>query len=122
MNHPVDIHYTTKSLQGWPRFVCQVWTLDSFGRASTAGYGFAHLPCIPGVHTVEVACWRPTGTLKEEVEALFLGHTTQLTTDDIVFGSAWDNRWRLVTAPSGSLILDVAVMTRHFTEHNVDAV
>ena len=121
LNHPLDLHYTACSMQGWPRLLCQVWTLDAFGRANVAGYGFGHLPLLPGQHTLEVPCWRPTGSLREETEALFLGNTTQLTTDDVLFGAAWDARWRLVTAPAGTVVADVCVLTRHFAEQDIDA-
>ena len=31
-SHPVDAHYATKGLQGWPKFVVQVFRQDGFGR------------------------------------------------------------------------------------------
>ena len=31
-SHPVDAHYATKGLQGWPKLVVQVFRQDGFGR------------------------------------------------------------------------------------------
>ena len=31
-SHPVDVHYATKGLQGWPKFHLQVYHQDSYGR------------------------------------------------------------------------------------------
>lgn len=47
-NHPIDVHFASASIQGWPRMVMQVWELDEYGRSILAGYGFAHMPTNPG--------------------------------------------------------------------------
>jgi B9 domain-containing protein 2 len=47
-NHPIDVHFASASIQGWPRMVVQVWELDEFGRSILSGYGFVHLPTNPG--------------------------------------------------------------------------
>ena len=31
-SHPVDLHYATRGLQGWPKLYVQVFHQDSFGR------------------------------------------------------------------------------------------
>ena len=92
-NHPIDVHYFTKALQGWPRIVLQVHSMDSAGirelgtvqpirlclgytltkpvrviRAMSVGYSFAFVPATPGYHEVECALWRPVGTPTEEVQ------------------------------------------------------
>jgi len=47
-NHPIDVHFATASMQGWPRIIMQLWELDEYGRSILSGYGFAHFPTIPG--------------------------------------------------------------------------
>ena len=47
-NHPIDIHFTSASIQGWPRMLLHVLALDEFGRTDLIGYGFIHLPSTPG--------------------------------------------------------------------------
>ena len=31
-SHPIDVHYTLKGIDGWPRLKLEVWGVDSFGR------------------------------------------------------------------------------------------
>jgi len=47
-NHPIDLHFTTANMKGWPRIMLQVWNLDSYGQANLVGYGFTHFPSTPG--------------------------------------------------------------------------
>ena len=47
-NHPIDVHFATASMQGWPRIIMQLCELDEYGRSIFSGYGFAHLPTNPG--------------------------------------------------------------------------
>ncbi|KAL7482053.1 hypothetical protein ACHAW6_007739 [Cyclotella cf. meneghiniana] len=100
-NHPIDVHFASASMQGWPRIVVQVWELDEFGRSILAGYGFMHLPTNPGDHDIEVNCWRPIGSILEELQSFFLGTSTCLVDEDIVFGKAWEKRSQLSTVSSG---------------------
>jgi B9 domain-containing protein 2 len=94
--------------------------LDEFGRMCVAGYGFAHVPLCPGPSAVAVSCWRPTGSMQDELAAFFLGVTPQLLDNDVVFAKAWDQRCRLVTLPAGTVRLSLNVLLRHFGEHEVD--
>ncbi len=47
-NHPIDLHFTTGNMKGWPRILLQVWNLDTYGRTNLVGYGFTHFPESPG--------------------------------------------------------------------------
>ena len=38
--HPIDIHYATSTMKGWPRFVVEVWSVDEHGRSNCVGYGY----------------------------------------------------------------------------------
>ena len=136
-NHPIDLHYRTTSIQGWPKIIVQVcgpivgfvfgfstspfWAtvlatiqplllyitqvqqLDQYGRLRVVGYGFAHLPCTPGQHTISIPCWRPTGTPNEELAAFFLGTMPQLLDDDLIYHKAVKERSFLVTVPAGKV-------------------
>lgn len=31
-NHPIDLHYATTTLSGWPKLVVEVWQEDEYGR------------------------------------------------------------------------------------------
>jgi len=30
-NHPLDMHFYTNSVQGWPKVMLETWKLDAFG-------------------------------------------------------------------------------------------
>ena len=119
-NHPVDVHYTTNSIQGWPRLLVQVSGLDQFSRLRVLGYGFTHVPCQAGNWPLTVECWRPTGSLQDEMSTLFLGTTVELIDYDAIFAKAWEQRCRLITVPSGRVHVNLNIVHRHFEEHNVD--
>ncbi|GMH70742.1 hypothetical protein TL16_g05484, partial [Triparma laevis f. inornata] len=118
-NHPIDLHMATSSMQGWPRIRFQVWELDEYGRTNLSGYGFVHLPTNAGNYEIMVPCWRPTGSLPEEIQSFFLGTNPQLTNETVLFSKAWENRCRLVTIPSGKIWINVSVIHRFFTQQNV---
>lgn len=104
-NHPIDAHFAAASMQGWPRIIMQVWELDEYGRSILSGYGFAHLPTNPGHHELEVRCWRPSGSMREELESFFLGTSSCVVDENVIFGKAWEKRSQLVTVSSGVVSL-----------------
>ncbi|KAL3314945.1 B9 domain-containing protein 2 [Cichlidogyrus casuarinus] len=52
--HPVDVHYATKGLQGWPKLYFQIWSNNWVGKNNLCGYGFCHVPSVPGFHEVSL--------------------------------------------------------------------
>jgi B9 domain-containing protein 2 len=66
-SHPIEMHYATTTLAGWPRVAVAVWQVDAFGRNEISGYGVTFVPPSPGVHIVDVACWRPQGSTLQEL-------------------------------------------------------
>ncbi|DAZ94378.1 TPA: hypothetical protein N0F65_001112 [Lagenidium giganteum] len=111
--HPIDLHFATLSLQGWPKLLLQVWHIDAHMLANVAGYGFVHVPFAPGEYDLDVALWRPMGSGKQELEALFLGRTPELTSDNILFNTAWEERCRLKTVATGHVRIHLGVLGAH---------
>lgn len=118
-NHPIDLHFASFSMKGWPRIVVQAWECDEFGRSILAGYGFAHMPTESGSHDLEIHCFRPCGTFAEELETFFLGRTSKLEDDNLLFARAWEARSNLVTSSSGIVRLSITVILRFFDHYNV---
>ncbi|CAN0427158.1 unnamed protein product, partial [Phaeothamnion confervicola] len=73
-----------------------------------------------GSTELSVPCWRPVGSAAAEAAAFFLGAAPQLRDPDVLFGTAWADRCRLLTAPAGRVFLSVSVVVRHFAEQNVE--
>ena len=73
-NHPVQLHFVTRAVEGWPKLELTVYGVDVHGRAQIAGYGVQPLPTGAGAHDLCVSCWRPSGaTYRERLRNIFLG-------------------------------------------------
>ena len=71
-SHPIDVHYVTTSLSGWPSLLVEVWAQDSGGRNEIAGYGMAHVPSAPGCYELDIPLWRPLDIRSKDRQARFL--------------------------------------------------
>jgi B9 domain-containing protein 2 len=122
-NHPMDVHYFTKTVEGWPRLSLEVWQLDTFGGKQVLGYGFANVPSAPGSHELAVHLWRPCGTHREEMAEWFLGQAPQLVDRAVVHSSAKakEDRHRLTTKAAGTVHVRVEVIARNFARHGVQS-
>jgi B9 domain-containing protein 2 len=117
-SHPIDIHFSTKGLQGWPKMHFQVWHQDGYGRNELYGYGFCHIPTSPGMHQVECPTWRPVGTMREQISQMFLGGTPQLRNPDLIYSSA--DRFHLRTQAMGNVHIQIGVITRNFDKYGIE--
>ena len=118
--HPIDAHFGTSNVQGWPKILLQVWKLDGDGRMHLEGYGFCHVPTSPGHVEVEVQTWRPLGTHMQEFASFFVGGAPKLKEMDVVFRKAWESRCHLFTASSGAVHLSLDVILKNFADNNVE--
>ena len=116
-NHPIDVHYSTTTLGGWPVIVVQVWHEDSYGRLELSGYGVTHVPSEVGEHVIECVLWRPQGSFSEKVVNFFMGTTSHLEHRELV--STSEDRWDLFTETAGSVHFKLDVMTRGFRNKGV---
>eukprot|EP00899_Mesostigma_viride_P004901 jgi/Mesvir1/14411/Mv09797-RA.1 len=68
----------------WPTIFFQVCSYDPMDRFSVEGYGYLSLAgCCPGVNTHYVRTVKPQGTVKAQVQNLFVGGSPEL--DDITY-------------------------------------
>jgi len=117
--HPIDLHYATSSISGWPKIHFQVNAEDSFGRKELAGYGFCFLPTVVGEYNLEVATWKPAGSKwLDATESFFLGGGPQLVHDELVYKQ--DDRFRLCGESTGIVHLEVGVVLKDFEKHGVE--
>lgn len=121
-NHPLDCHFAEVGLQGWgaPRISLQVYRMDWCGRKILAGYGFAHLPMLPGCHKLEIPLWRPIGTNSQELKAFMLGDSPALVSSGPIYESAWKERCKIMTTAAGAVEIELFVITRFLSGQNVD--
>ncbi|KAI8807210.1 b9 domain-containing protein 2-like protein [Cladochytrium replicatum] len=116
-NHPIDVHFTTNTMQNWPKVQFQVFHQDMFGRNELYGYGFVHVPMSPGSHRVDCVTWRPVGSFMDSMWSFFLGATPHLRNLDIIHTPT--DRFRLSTETMGKVYLDLNVIVRNFDKHGV---
>ena len=110
--HPIDVHFLTTGIQGWPRLEIEVWQQDPYRHTSPVAYGFVHIPPTPGKHQVDCLTWRPIGSQFEEVLSVFTGSGLRLEDTQIVSDSL--ERFKLQTESSGKIQLDLYVILRNF--------
>ncbi|PIK48920.1 putative B9 domain-containing protein 2 [Apostichopus japonicus] len=110
-SHPLDIHFATKGLQGWPKLKFEVYHMDDFGRNELYGYGFCHLPTSPGIHNIECPTWRPSGSYREGIAQFFIGGAPQLRNPDMVHSS---ERFTLQTVSMGKVHLTLVLYSENF--------
>eukprot|EP00051_Salpingoeca_urceolata_P035094 m.28141 g.28141 ORF g.28141 m.28141 type:complete len:176 (+) comp8763_c1_seq1:140-667(+) len=115
--HPIDVHYSTKGIQGWPKFSLELWHQDAYGRSSLSGYGSCHVPSTPGTHDIECVCWRPVGSASDQAAAYFIGGGVQLRNADLVTSPA--DRYRLRSTAVGKVQIQVGVILRDFEKYGV---
>lgn len=107
-SHPLDIHFETSGIQGWPKISLEVWEHDSLGRSFLAGYGVCDLPMNPGSFELKVPLWRPVGSLTEELTADYIGGAPQLVNQDLV--NKPDHRSELKTESAGVVNIDISLI------------
>ena len=116
-SHPVDVHYSTVAVKGWPRFFFEVWHEDRYGRNELAGYGTCFVPTTPGEHNVECATWRPEGSAWDKLSSFFLGNKPRLERPSLVTTS--EDRFDLFAETAGRVFMRINVVTRGFENRGV---
>ena len=116
--HPVDVHFATRGLQGWPKLHLQIYHHDSFGRNHLIAYGFCHVPTSPGLHNLDVATWRPSGSLRETISHYYVGGGHQLRQPDWL--SSGSDRFRLTTTAMGKVHIQLGIIHRHFDKFGIE--
>ncbi|RKO97422.1 B9-domain-containing protein [Caulochytrium protostelioides] len=116
-NHPLDLHYVTNAVSGWPRFRCEVYHVDrTTGKHELDGYGFVFMPTAPGTYTLDCVTWAlQTPSMMDRLWTWLSGLQPQLRTLDTV--SSPNDRYCLNTTSRGHVILEVTVVLRHFERY-----
>eukprot|EP01061_Rhynchopus_euleeides_P022636 TRINITY_DN36955_c0_g1_i1.p1 TRINITY_DN36955_c0_g1~~TRINITY_DN36955_c0_g1_i1.p1 ORF type:complete len:184 (+),score=54.36 TRINITY_DN36955_c0_g1_i1:204-755(+) len=122
--HPIDVHFKTQNIQGWPKLVVHVWRQDAYGRKDFVAYGMAYVPtCTSGFcdQLIEVQTWSPAPpSMLDVIREALLGGAPQLRDDNIVH--KMENRFRLQTIPSGQVFFRLSLISQHFDRLSVTGV
>jgi B9 domain-containing protein 2 len=118
-SHPIDVHYLTKGLQGWPQMEFQVWGVDWLGKCNISAYGFINVPLQPGYHQLECHTWRPVGDFRRRIIDYITGYRMHLVNpSDIISNSL--NRHVIQSESMGTLKINLTVVLKDFHEYGVD--
>uniref|UniRef100_T1GQX1 B9 domain-containing protein 2 n=1 Tax=Megaselia scalaris TaxID=36166 RepID=T1GQX1_MEGSC len=105
-SHPLDVHFATRSVQGWPKLVVQVYSVGSFNSVDPIGYGFVNIPTSPGEHRIEINTWKLTPpSFWEKIQKVIWGTPGNFTVADncdLIY--AGTERYKLETESSGKVV------------------
>ena len=119
-NHPIDLHYFIKSIDGWPKIIFQVGNLDEYGGKQVFGYGVCYLPTSSGEHEIECPIWRIVGSTLQEAYAFFLDIKPQLRDINLINKTAKEDRQKICTVSVGTIKLKISVLLRNFKKFNLE--
>lgn len=118
-SHPIDVHYLTKGLQGWPRLEFQVWGVDWTGKCNISAYGFMSIPTQPGYHELTCSTWRPVGDLRRRILDHITGYRMHLVNPSDIVGNGL-NRHSIQTSSMGTIKVDLTVVLKGFEKYGID--
>lgn len=114
--HPLDLHFATDSIFGWPKLQLRIWRLDDVGRIDLISYAITSLPCGAGYYEIICPTWRPLGSWQDEAMAFFVGGPPRLTTEDAL-SKDLEKRPIIKTVSSGTVHIQLEVILRNFEKH-----
>ncbi|KAI1293838.1 B9 domain-containing protein 2 [Halotydeus destructor] len=115
--HPLDIHFLTSGIQGWPKLELEVWQQNVYGKSSLAGYGFVHLPSQPGFQRLECHTWKPVGDYRDQLYSLFTSGSLVLSNSNLVHDGS--DRHQLQTQASGIVVLELYTVIKNFDRFGI---
>lgn len=118
-SHPIDVHYSTKGLQGWPKFEFQVWGVDWLGKSNISAYGFMNIPMQPGLHKLTCSTWRPVGDFRRRLIDYVTGYRMHLVDpSDLVSNGL--NRHVIQSMSMGTIRVELTIVLKDFEDYGVD--
>ncbi|XP_076475237.1 tectonic-3 [Bombus vancouverensis nearcticus] len=114
-DHPIDVHYTTQTLQNSPKLLLQIFHRDTHGRVLFGSYGVCNIPLSPGLHSIKCHTWKPIGNWKDRLRDKFLGITLQLKSPSVLVNSL--DRFELLTESMGTVKIELHIIARHFEKY-----
>lgn len=118
-SHPIDVHYLTNGLQGWPRLQFQVWGVDWLGKCNISAYGFLNIPTHPGFHELTCSTWRPVGDFRRRLIDYVTGYRMHLVDPSDIISNGL-NRHVIQSMSMGSIKVQLWVVLKDFEAYGVD--
>lgn len=115
---PIDLHFGTRGIQGWPKLSIEVFSVNSLDQFYPVGFGFAYLPTKPGLHSLSIATWKisPATFFDSVKEKFFTGGFTIVKKDLIHSGI---ERYKISTISAGIVEVQVNLVFKNFRRFNI---
>ncbi|XP_017778777.1 PREDICTED: B9 domain-containing protein 1-like [Nicrophorus vespilloides] len=102
LNLPIQIVYKSTNPHGWPQIVLSVYS-----GLQLEGYGRAHLPLQPGMHSLEVPLSRPQPSSFLGYLGSLFGYRPELLQPKMLATTAGNNLIRMVSSGDAKLSLNI---------------
>lgn len=119
-SHPIDVHYLTKGLHGWPKIELHVWGVDWLGKCNISAYGFINIPMKPGFHELSCCTWRPVGDLRRRFIDYITGYRMHLVDPSDIISNGL-NRHVIQSMSMGTIKLELNVVLKGFDKYGIEA-
>ncbi|XP_017835089.1 B9 domain-containing protein 2 [Drosophila busckii] len=118
-SQPLDVHLSAAAIQGWPRLLVEVYTVNLLQQCWPVGYGFAHMPATAGQHRLEINTWKiAPNSWWQRIKENFGGGGAALSKTDLLYSGV--ERYKLRTRSSGKIIVELNQIFRRFEDYGVE--
>ncbi|CDW53993.1 B9-C2 domain containing protein [Trichuris trichiura] len=120
LNFPIDLTFRSTNPYGWPRLTIACYGSDWWGNDVIRGYGFTHVPTVPGRHTRKVAMFVPKSSSKlKNIVGWLFGRRPEFVDPCFVAQSDSRNLTRVVT--TGSVTITMQIIAKGLKKLGYDA-
>ncbi|KAL6252147.1 hypothetical protein P5V15_015126 [Pogonomyrmex californicus] len=109
-DYPIDLHYTTQTLQNSPKLLLQVFHRDNYRRIIFLSYGVYNVPLSSGSYILDCHTWKPIA--KDRLYDKFLGKSLQLMSPNVLIDTL--DRFEITTQSMGTVTLYLDILTKNF--------
>jgi len=122
-SHPIDFHYISTSIAGWPQLHLQVLKLDETGRVVAVSFGSLTLPCTPGHSELVCRTWSPmSGSCLDEARATYMGGppgALLAARAEVLAAKLPEARTQMATRTSGKVHVSLDTIFRNAKAHGI---
>lgn len=119
-SHPLDLHLSTRGIQGWPKLHVEIWTANALKQCWPVGFGVLNVPTHPGIHNLTIPTWRiAPSNIWDAVREKFHGGGVALARKELVYSQS--DRYKLsTTSTAGSVGIELMLIFKNFKKFGVE--
>ncbi|XP_055703399.1 B9 domain-containing protein 2 [Phlebotomus papatasi] len=119
-SHPLDLHLSTRGIQGWPKLHVEIWTANALKQCWPVGFGVLNVPTHPGIHNLTIPTWRiAPSNIWDALREKFHGGGVALARKELVYSQS--DRYKLsTTSTAGSVGVELMLIFKNFKKFGVE--